>query len=362
MKPAVLKAGAFALALAAAGWLVAASGVVPTRASSGHWAITKSFLDFAMRRSIATYSLGVSVPKLDAPGLALKGAGHFETGCRSCHGAPGMPQSPIARAMLPRPPDLRERAAGRKPEELFTAVKHGLKFTGMPAWPVPDRDDEVWAVVAFLRELPGLDAAGYRRLVHGERAPSAPPQEVPSAAVQTCARCHGLDGLGRGSAVFPRLAGQRAEYQRNALEAYARGARRSGIMAPIASGLSPEAVGRLADYYSRLHPAAVAAPRDREAFARGRSIAQRGIRERRVPACVKCHGPTDEPVKAAYPALAGQPADYLELQLRLFKEGSRGGSAFAHLMAPTAAKLTPAEMRDVALYFEATAIISSSIP
>lgn len=353
MKRTPLKRGAALFALAAGGLLVAASGIVPTRASSGHWAITEAFLQFAMRRSVATHSLGVRAPELDAPGLVLMGAGHYETGCRSCHGAPGVAQSPIARAMLPRPPDLRERAAGRKPEELFTVVRHGLKFTGMPAWPAPHRDDEVWAVVAFLRVLPGLDDAGYRLLVHGERAPPAPPQDVPAAAAQACARCHGLDGLGRGGGIYPKLAGQRADYQRNALEAYARGERRSGIMGPIAAGLSAEAIGRLSGYYSRLPSARGARPRELEAVARGRSIAERGIRERRVPACVKCHGPKGEPVNAAYPVLAGQPADYLELQLRLFKEGGRGGSAFAHLMAPIAARLTRAEMRDVALYFEA---------
>jgi hypothetical protein len=54
------------------------------------------------------------------------------------------------------------------PEQLFSIVKHGIKFTGMPAWPVQQRDDEVWAMVAFLRRLPDLDAAGYRRLAYGE--------------------------------------------------------------------------------------------------------------------------------------------------------------------------------------------------
>jgi hypothetical protein len=54
------------------------------------------------------------------------------------------------------------------PEQLFSIVKHGIKFTGMPAWPVQQRDDDVWAMVAFLRRLPDLDAAGYRRLAYGE--------------------------------------------------------------------------------------------------------------------------------------------------------------------------------------------------
>jgi len=40
---------------------------------------------------------------------------------------------------------------------LFQVVNHGLKFTGMPEWPVRDRDDEVWAMVAFLKKMPELD-------------------------------------------------------------------------------------------------------------------------------------------------------------------------------------------------------------
>lgn len=341
-----LKLAAGLLAVAAAGLLVVASGVVPVAASSGHWAVTEAFLGFAMRRSVSTHSLGLEAPGLDAPGLLLKGAGHFETGCRSCHGAPGLPRSPVARAMVPRPPDLARAAAERSPESLFYVVKHGVKFTGMPAWPAPGRDDEVWAVVAFLKELPRLDAAGYRSLVHGEGAPAG--------AARACARCHGLDGLGRGNGLFPKLAGQRAEYQRAALEAYARGDRRSGTMETVAAALSAEEIALASAFYAKLPPPAAArpAPADAEAVARGRAIAERGIRERRVPACLACHGPKDEPVKQAYPALAGQPAAYLELQLRLFKEGARGGSRYAHLMGPIASRLTPAEMREVALYFE----------
>jgi hypothetical protein len=37
----------------------------------------------------------------------------------------------------------------------------------MPGWVAIERDDEIWAVVAFLRKLPGLDAAEYRELALG---------------------------------------------------------------------------------------------------------------------------------------------------------------------------------------------------
>jgi cytochrome c553 len=49
--------------------------------------------------------------------------------------------------------------------------------------------------------------------------------------------------------------------------------------------------------------------------------------------------------------LAGQYADYIVLQLELFKKGHRGGSSWAHLMEEVAPKLSEQEMRDVAAYY-----------
>ncbi|MFN2428348.1 MAG: cytochrome c, partial [Candidatus Binatia bacterium] len=79
-------------------------------------------------------------------------------------------QPRIAAAMTPKPPDLRTVALTFDPEELFYIVKHGIKFTGMPAWPALERDDEVWAVVAFLRMLPTLDPGEYLELTGMARA------------------------------------------------------------------------------------------------------------------------------------------------------------------------------------------------
>jgi len=125
-------------------------------------------------------------------------------------------------------------------------------------------------------------------------------------------------------------------------------------MEPVAAGLGSDSMRDLANYYSRLaglrseparHPIA-------PAITRGESIAQRGIASQRVPACADCHGPGSTPRNANYPALSGQDADYLVLQLTLFKEERRGGSAYAHLMQEVAPRLTAEQMRDVASYYE----------
>jgi mono/diheme cytochrome c family protein len=127
---------------------------MPLKASSGHWAITAWFLHFTMRRSVATHSPGLQAPALDVPRLVLQGAGHYETGCRPCHGSVDLPLPRIAQQMTPPPPYLPPRITTWEPEELFYIVKHGVKFTGMPAWPSQQRDDEVWAMVAFLLMRP----------------------------------------------------------------------------------------------------------------------------------------------------------------------------------------------------------------
>ena len=82
-------------------------------------------LDFTKRRSVATHSIGIEVPPLGDPALILRGADHYEAGCRPCHGAPdGLPPK-IPASMLPPPPDLKRQVARWSPAEQFTIVRHG---------------------------------------------------------------------------------------------------------------------------------------------------------------------------------------------------------------------------------------------
>ena len=346
--------------LAAAGFFVVILGLIPIKASPGHWAVTEWFLQFAKRRAVVMQSMAIDVPPLEDQGMVLKGAGHYAGGCAPCHGAPGVPRPAVPMQMTPEPPDLSIRARAWNPDELFHIVKHGIKFTGMPAWPAKRRDDEVWAVVAFLVALPELTPAAYRRLVHGEgeaasqaaqvRSP-APPGDAPAGVNDRCGRCHGHDGNGRGAGVFPRLAGQRTAYLRASLEAFSNGHRVSGIMLPIASSLTDASRREMAEYYAGLAPRPVDGTDDAAAVVRGERIAQQGIPEQRVPSCRDCHGASDPPRNPAYPVLDGQYARYLALQLRLFKRHERGGSPYADIMHEFADRLSEAQIADVTRYY-----------
>lgn len=350
-----------------AGAMVVVSGIVPIKASSGHWEITRWFLSFSMSRSVATWSLGVDSPPEANRAQLLKGAGHYQTGCVQCHGSPERGPNPIARALTPEPPALQQAVSQWDSEELFYIVMHGVKLTGMPAWPELQRSDEVWAMVAFLRQLPGLDKTEYRELVYGtaqnpqtsETLASAPPEFQYLVSV-TCGRCHGVQGHGREGA-FPNLAGQKSAYLAASLRAFANGERHSGMMQAVAVPLQDQQIQQLAEYYasqplvSKNKATAMSDAKRRSADAaeqdsQGFQIAHYGVPERKIPACTDCHNRKSSDL---FPVLVAQEESYLQQQLKLFRRTVRGGTAYANLMHPVTERMTDADIQAVAEYYSA---------
>lgn len=328
------------------GLLVAWSGLVSVGASSGHWAATNWFLHWVMRNSVRTAALSVEAPPLDNPALLPPAAGHFETGCAICHGSPAQGRSDAVRAMLPPPPDLKTVVPTWTDGQLFEIVKHGVRFTGMPAWPTQMRDDEVWAMVAFLRKLPEMDTNAYLQVsgLHGiGNAGEVSPLPI------TCESCHAEKRLTNDS-IIPRLAGQSEPYLLNSLRAYAQRQRPSGIMEVAVGTLADESLPELASYYAKqARPQRAVSPADAQLIEKGRELAEKGRPADKVPACFSCHEkPGGNP---AYPRISGQNAAYIMRQLQLFHAGIRGGSSFSHLMIEVASKLKEEDFAALAAFF-----------
>ena len=156
---------ALGLALfAGAAAIAVAMGLVPIAASSGHWAVTEWLLHATMRRSVQLRARWAGAPPdLADPALVLRGAGHYAAGCAPCHGAPGATASKIVQQMTPSPPELASRIDAWGSKELFWIVRHGVKFTGMPAFGATQSANQIWDIVAFLRALPGMSPVDYQR-------------------------------------------------------------------------------------------------------------------------------------------------------------------------------------------------------
>lgn len=344
-------AGWAAGTLLVVGIVVAWSGIINVAASSGHWSITDWFLHSVMRNSVrAQAALTVDEPATDARAL-VSAAGHFAVNCAPCHGAPGERGSTVMQAATPPPPVLVDSAGSYSGRELFWIIKHGVKFTPMPAWPAQTRDDEVRRMAGFVQKLPKMSAAEYRSLAYGPGHVFGGETWNLEDTLADCERCHADDG--RGQPDIPVLAGQKPAYLLAALEAFASGRRASAVMNSAATRVEPGLLRALADHYAALpglddrqDPEAAVRTAD-PAVAR---IVANGLPETDLPACAECHSPGKRP---DYPVLAGQKAEYLAARLRYWRgEKDVVDARKSRLTMPMIARRIPEPMIEpLAQYF-----------
>ena len=146
------------------------SGIYDIAASRQHPALVYAMLGWARDRSVAHHARDIAVPA-DFADLALdRGFDLYETECRHCHGGPGVAPGDFALGMMPVPSNL--VAAGREldPASIYWIAKNGIKMTGMPAWEYRLSEDDLWAIVAFVKAMPTLSGPEYRAMVAARQA------------------------------------------------------------------------------------------------------------------------------------------------------------------------------------------------
>ena len=389
--------GPFALAGAAAllaAILVVTSGMLNLAASTPHPRGWASFLHYVFKRSTAHHAADLVVPAdFGTPAMIAKGAAYYGTACAHCHGGPGLGQNPVALSMTPRPQYLIHEVGTFSDRELFWIVKHGVKYSAMPAYPAQDRDDEVWSVVSFLRAMPRLTTAQYRTLAYGDAPKTTdslgvaaladtfpkhdyalphsdePPRDsyayvhpsigfdsfsIDGDVVKTCARCHTRAGTGPDNGAIPNIAILRAEYFRTALGRYANGGRHSGFMQAVATQLDDGQMAALARYYTgQQQQRSDSAPGSAAEIALGERIAVAGIPARGIGSCAGCHDITKASARA-FPAIDGQHRLYLAGRLRQFRAAPPTGGG-GNPMIAIAKKLDDREVDGLAAFYASRA-------
>lgn len=78
----------------------------------------------------------------------------YENDCASCHGMDGRTPTPVGSGMLPRAVSLDSAAIqSYSDRELFSIIREGVRFTGMPGFAGAETNDQIWDVVDYLRSL-----------------------------------------------------------------------------------------------------------------------------------------------------------------------------------------------------------------
>ncbi len=149
----LLLLGAGAYQAVERGWIPAAADQAP--GTLERWAARHS-LHAAIRRE----SLGLTSPiPLNDENL-LKGARIYQAECLVCHGAADGKPSAIARGLNVSPPQLAFDGVEDDPAgETYWKVKHGIRFTGMPAYASSLGEEELWQVTLFVSHLDHLTPA-----------------------------------------------------------------------------------------------------------------------------------------------------------------------------------------------------------
>lgn len=178
------------------------------------------------------------------------------------------------------------------------------------------------------------------------------PAKGKEIASTVCAACHNPDGNSVQSA-NPKLAAQHAEYLFKQMQEFkaAEGkqpVRVNAVMNGMIAAYNEDQMRDLAAYFAAQTLIGEKA-RNRETIEAGQKLYRAGAMAKGLPACAACHGPAGAGIPAQYPRIGGQFAEYIEAQLKAFRDGTRSNDP-NKMMRMIAIKMTDAETKAVSDY------------
>ena len=169
------------------------------------------------------------------------------------------------------------------------------------------------------------------------------------AKAQVCFGCHGVNGVSTNPS-WPKLAGQHANYTAKQLADFKAGDRKDPVMSAQAANLSDQDVADLAAFFAAQKVSLGGA--DEKLVAQGEKIYRGGIKDKKVAACMGCHGPTGSGNPAAkFPGLSGQHAPYVVKTMQDFRNATRSNDP-NKMMRQIAARMSDNDIKAVAAYIQ----------
>ena len=175
----------------------------------------------------------------------------------------------------------------------------------------------------------------------------------------SCAACHSADG-NSPTPLFPKLAGLGEKYLFKQLQDIQSKKRDIPQMTGLLDGMQAQDLRDIAAYYNsktlqisgaKSIEVQINSGVKVDGLELGERIFRAGNHSSGVPACTGCHSPRglgNEP--AGYPRLSGQYAEYIEAQLKAFRNGDRTNDGDSKVMRQVAQYMSDAEITAVANY------------
>jgi cytochrome c553 len=218
-----------------------------------------------------------------------------------------------------------------------------------------DAMNVIRGLIILLNLLAAVQAAGN---------PSPRFEDTIAQRVQACTVCHGKEGRASNAGYLPRIAGKPAGYLYNQLINFREGRRGYAPMTHLVDLLSDVYLREMAGYFAGLdlpYPQPQTTGAAQAVLDKGRALVLHGDAQRKIPACVQCHGAVMTGVAPAIPGLLGLPRDYLMGQLGAWQTGKRRARE-PDCMQQIASRLQADEVSALATWLSSQALPASTKP
>jgi mono/diheme cytochrome c family protein len=164
-------------ALIAGGWFALKRGYVDFAADQRPSFVETKLAMAAVDASTDRRATDQKNPVAPTEENVAAGAKLYLDHCAGCHGVPSNPDSPFARSFYPPVPGFFQETPDMSESQNFYIIRHGIRWTGMPAWGNTLTDTQTWQIVTFLNNIWKLPPAAKK--VFGP-APAAAPTPMPN--------------------------------------------------------------------------------------------------------------------------------------------------------------------------------------
>jgi len=150
------------VAAVVAGYLIVTNGVVPLNGDAKPLPLEEWAARTALRATLARDAPSGPNPVALTDAHLISGVGLYAKNCVICHGTAKGDASvtPLARGLSIRPPQLATDGVEDDPEGYsFWKIKHGIRWTAMPAWQDTLSDQQIWTLALFLKHMDKLPPA-----------------------------------------------------------------------------------------------------------------------------------------------------------------------------------------------------------
>ncbi len=139
-------------------------GYVDPRADIPISSFEKKHAMEALDAALDRYAPKTKDPIQPTASALSEGAKLYGTYCAKCHGAMGKSETAWRVRLYPPAPQFSKKPTDMEEFENYYVIKHGVRWTGMPAWVGELNDDQIWTLVSYLNEMkesaaamPGMD-------------------------------------------------------------------------------------------------------------------------------------------------------------------------------------------------------------